>query len=396
MLRKRLENGTHIDLALQQERHRRWAQVASRTGHLATIDMSKASDSFVQRHIECIVPKSWHHALEIVRSPVVKVNDQAHAVSSFMLMGSGHTFPLQTILFFCLAEATRTLLRSRGKVSVYGDDIILPTRISTHFIDIMSELGFTINSSKSFYDSPDPCMPSQTFFRESCGGDYKGGVDVRPYMPECDLQSDGTVPVNEFLCWCHKMINGLLDRWSFDEIPQTLDYLMREINNRKRAICFVPEWEVDHAGIRHYLPPYMTYGLDVSRITWEASVPSYYRLTCNRVKRKRKVEERPYVWYAYWLQRHESAAVDLYDVSIGLSGEPDRRRKDIYRWKKAGPKKWTKAKGLVKLSELKYPDGTSTPNAEEYVLEHYPQLSLGQVGQDKTVGSALAIGTKVI
>lgn len=351
MLRKRLENGTHIDLALQQERHRRWAQVASRTGHLATIDMSKASDSFVRRHIECIVPKSWHHALEIVRSPVVKVNDQAHTVSSFMLMGSGHTFPLQTILFFCLAEATRTLLRSRGKVSVYGDDIILPTRISTHFIDIMSELGFTINSSKSFYDSPDPCMPSQTFFRESCGGDYKGGVDVRPYMPECDLQSQGQVPRNEYVAWCHKVLNGLLDHWAPEEIPVTVGFLLRELASRTRKLCFVPTWEVDHAGIKHHIPQYLLFGYDCSFMTYKQSVPSYWRLTFSRKKRKRPKKERPYIWYSYKLMRDNDSprslpplykllhfekerelAIKAHDPTDNLEGEPDRSRGGTYRW----------------------------------------------------------------
>jgi hypothetical protein len=338
-VRRRLERGTHIDLAKQQERHRRWALSASKSGYLATIDMSKASDSFTWRHIELLVPSSWCHALDVVRSRYCEVPGFPDVIQlrSYMLMGSGHTFPLQTLLFYCLAEATRTLLKCRGKVSVYGDDIIVPTRIAKPLIVVMSELGFAINSEKSFYDEPDKEMPSYTFFRESCGGDYKGGIDVRPYMPECDLQSNGSVPCNEYLAWCHKMINGLLDRWAIEEIPMTVSFILREINNRKRKICFVPAWEVDHAGIRHYIPPYYMLGLDYCTVKYEKSVPVYWRLVFRRKKRRRKLEERPYVWYAYWLVRNRNSTSvaegpDLYSQPIGLGGEPLKKAKGEYRF----------------------------------------------------------------
>jgi hypothetical protein len=339
VIRSRLEGKTHIDLARQQERHRRWAQVASKTGYLSTIDMSKASDSFTWRHVELLVPNDWHHALDVVRTRHCKVPgiDQPIELTSYMLMGSGHTFPLQTLLFYCLSEAVRTLLKSRGKVSVYGDDIIVPTRIVRPLIVVMSELGFTVNSEKSFFDGPDAERPSHTFFRESCGGDYKGGVDVRPYMPECDLQEEGQVPRNAYLAWCHKMVNGLLDRWSIEEIPHTVLFLLKEINSRKRKICFVPTWEVDHAGIKHYIPPYLLLGLECSYIAYKHSVPVYYRLVVTQRKRKRKLEERPYVWYAYWIKRNQNRLIDpergdLYSPPVELAGEPRKGCRGTFRW----------------------------------------------------------------
>jgi hypothetical protein len=358
MIRKRLEKETHIDLAQQQERHRRWAQNASVTGRASTIDMSKASDSFTWRHIEVLVPKDWHEALRCVRVGVVEVPKMPDVhLRSYMLMGSGHTFPLQTLLFWALAEATRTLLKSRGKVSVYGDDIILPTRCAPQFIALMNELGFTINSEKSFYDAPDSLMPSHRFFRESCGGDYKGGLDVRPYMPECDLQVERNVPSNYYLAWCHKLINGLLDRWDASELPVTLGLLFRMISDRKRRICFVPSWEVDHAGIKHYIPSYLLIGYDVSYIAYEHSHPKYWRISFNQPKRKRSIRERAYLWYAYHLKRDNAAPrfkipiffqvlqmereIELaksYETVTSLSGEPDRSKNGSYRWVSFGPK----------------------------------------------------------
>ena len=354
-IRKRLEKETHIDLAFQQDRHRRWAQNASKHGHLATIDMSKASDSFTWRHIELLVPEDWHQALDCVRTRQCDVDGEVTNLKSYMLMGSGHTFPLQTLLFYCLAEATRTLLESEGKVSVYGDDIIIPTKISAAFIVVMNELGFVINSEKSFFDEPDMLRPSHTFFRESCGGDYKGGVDVRPYMPECDLMRNATVPRNEYVAWCHKLINGLLDRWDTCEIPVSLGFLLSEINSKDRRICFVPAYETDHAGIRHYIPPYHLIGRECSYIAYECSMPTYYRLVLNRTKRERGAKERPYLWLAYFLQRTNAAdsgdplinflatlmcgreskqGSDPYATNVALGGEVRRDREGVFRWKK--------------------------------------------------------------
>jgi hypothetical protein len=365
VIRDKLEKETHIDLSKQQDRHRRWAQKASVTGRTATIDMSKASDSFVWEHIVALVPPSWHPALQCVRTEIVDVKlssgvELSARLRSYMLMGSGHTFPLQTLLFWCLAEATRSLMNIKGRVSVYGDDIMIPVRTSTAFIAIMSELGFTINSEKSFFDEPDPDRPSQTFFRESCGGDYKGGIDVRPYMPECDLQENGNVPPNEFVGWCHKMINGLLDRWEPWELPVTLGFLLRTLDSRTKAICFVPAWEVDHAGIRHYLPPDLTFGYEVSRVTYEKSHPSYWKLVFSEKKRARRLRERPYVWYAYFLKRNNAAPrfklpvlhellreeqirarrIAEYESEVSLNGEPNRARKGQYRWVNFGPGNW--------------------------------------------------------
>jgi hypothetical protein len=351
VIRARLEEGTHVDLSKQQYRHRRWAKKASETGHLSTIDMSKASDSFTWRHIELLVPSDWHHALDVVRSRRCEVDGEVIDLTSYMLMGSGHTFPLQTLLFYCLAEATRTLLKWRGKVSVYGDDIMLPTRCARPFIVVMSELGFTVNSEKSFYDQPDPDRPSHTFFRESCGGDYKGGIDVRPYMPECDLQEDGQVPRNTYVAWCHKVINGLLDRWEPEEIPTTVAYLVRTLASESKSVCFVPTWEVDHAGVKHEIPQAFLLGLNCAYIKYDRSVPTYWRLVFEQPKRRRSREERPYIWLSHWLHRQDNVDAKpnqpflrlikdeegktkaRYSEPISLTGESRRDVRGKYRWK---------------------------------------------------------------
>lgn len=337
MMRSRLERSSHIDLALQQVRHRRWACAASKNGLRATIDMRRASDSFVWRHIQLLVPEDWHHILDVVRTKKAEVGGEDIDLTSVLLMGAGHTFPLQTILFYSLAEATRVLLKCPGMCSVYGDDIILPTSISRQFIILMTSLGFSINSSKSFFDSPDPERPSHTFFRESCGGDFKGGIDVRPYMPECDLQSIPGVPRNEYAAWCYKIYNGLTAHWDPAEIENTLRYLLSEINRTMGSIFEVPEWEVEHSGILGGVHRPIAEGLTISPIQYRRWIASYFRISHHRPKRKRKQNERPYLWYRYWLSYHGSdAAEDLYASTVSLTGEPNRRREGVYRVRRAG------------------------------------------------------------
>lgn len=208
-LRMQLEENTHIKLARAQVRHKDLARVASKTGKLATIDMSKASDSFVWEHILQLVPRDWLKVLSCVRTPFILVDKELIELRSYMLMGSAHTFPLQTILFYSLAQASINLSPYRGKASVFGDDIILPTSVAQQFMFVMGELGFIINKDKSFWFGK---------FRESCGGDYFDGHDVRPSMPE----GTGTkVPFSEHLAFLYSVYNGLHERWDPEEIPLT-------------------------------------------------------------------------------------------------------------------------------------------------------------------------------
>jgi hypothetical protein len=57
-------------------------------------------------------------------------------------------------------------------VSVYGDDIIVPTSCYTMLVTALQFFGFELNKSKSYASGP---------FRESCGADYYLGEQIRPF-----------------------------------------------------------------------------------------------------------------------------------------------------------------------------------------------------------------------
>jgi hypothetical protein len=55
---------------------------------------------------------------------------------------------------------------------VFGDDIIVDSRLAPYLTHLLTTFGFSVNLSKSFTGSQ--------AFRESCGGFYWGGYDVTP------------------------------------------------------------------------------------------------------------------------------------------------------------------------------------------------------------------------
>jgi len=80
-------------------------------------------------------------------------------------MGNGFTFELESLIFYAACSAVSE------NVSVFGDDIIVPTGRYEDVRNVLEHLGFSINQSKSYATS---------YFRESCGSDYFGGTDCTP------------------------------------------------------------------------------------------------------------------------------------------------------------------------------------------------------------------------
>lgn len=164
-----LDPDTHgID---SQSLHRNWAREASITGDYATIDLSNASDTICSELVRWLLPGEWHELLDAARSRLTLLDGHWYHLEKFSSMGNGFTFELETMLFFSLVSAFCEFRGIEGAVSVYGDDIIVPVDAYDSLIPFLSLCGFSANVKKSYARGP---------FRESCGGDYWRGVDVRP------------------------------------------------------------------------------------------------------------------------------------------------------------------------------------------------------------------------
>lgn len=191
--RRRLRRVARIDLN-DQSVNKRLAQHGALTGSLATIDLSSASDSLSDALVNILLPPKWYALLSALRSPVTDIDGVSHTNEMFSSMGNGFTFELESLVFWALAKSTCHLSGTRGRISVYGDDIIIPTSIARSFFRVLYWVGFTPNSSKSFVDGP---------FRESCGGHYYRGTDVTPFYlrrPITDV-SDLILFLNQLRSW---------------------------------------------------------------------------------------------------------------------------------------------------------------------------------------------------
>jgi len=156
-----------------QTRNQKLAYIGSVTGKFATIDLSNASNTICYGLVLSLLPPEWFSLLELFRADEVTMEDgTSHKLQLFSSMGNGYTFELESLIFYAIAVAVQKHHGVKGEISVYGDDIIVPSELYEPLSEVLSAVGFTINSDKSFASGP---------FRESCGADYLFGIDIRPF-----------------------------------------------------------------------------------------------------------------------------------------------------------------------------------------------------------------------
>lgn len=185
-----------LDVSKQPDLNKILACAGSIDGSNATIDLKNASDSWHEDLVRYLLPQQVFDTLNIVRSKWATVRGENIRLSMFSTMGNGFTFPLMTLLFVAILDE---FLRERGDAytpyrdGVFGDDIILPSRYSSAFIHLLEEIGFIVNTDKSF---------TTGFFRESCGGDFFHGNCVRGvYIRSLQTNEDIYSAFNRLLYW---------------------------------------------------------------------------------------------------------------------------------------------------------------------------------------------------
>lgn len=173
-----------VDLTCQ-ERNKNMAQQGSMYAFLAngetnenqfsTIDMAMASDTISFEIVKLLLPPLWFAVLDDLRFKRGRRGSDVFVYNKFSAMGNGFTFPLESLIFWALAKASiqdAGLSCKQSDIAVYGDDIIVRKKTLPHVLSALTWAGFTVNSEKSFYEG---------LFKESCGGDYFKGIDVRPF-----------------------------------------------------------------------------------------------------------------------------------------------------------------------------------------------------------------------
>lgn len=170
---------------------------ASRSRLLATVDLSDASDRLTCWTVERVLRgsptllRALHAArTRWIRDDISNSSGLFIKLNKFASQGTATTFPVQSIVFLIIALASaigdgevneKAVMALRGKVRVYGDDIIIPTYGYARLTHIMDLLQLKVNMNKCYVHG---------HFRESCGTDGYAGHDVTPTSPKV-LVADG-------------------------------------------------------------------------------------------------------------------------------------------------------------------------------------------------------------
>ncbi len=175
-IRRRLRvSGINLN---DQSVNRNLAKLGSKTRDLATIDLSSASDTVTSALVSTLLSPDWFVVLSKLRSDFTLIpahggkDPEWHENWMFSSMGNGFTFELESLIFLVLAQTTAYFSRVKGRISVYGDDIIVPTVLARRLRGVLCWFGFKVNTKKSFWTGS---------FRESCGGHFHAGSDVTPF-----------------------------------------------------------------------------------------------------------------------------------------------------------------------------------------------------------------------
>jgi len=169
-----------------QSENRQMAQIGSRDGTLATLDLSEASDRVSNQHVRALTRgyPSLAGAVDACRSRKADVDGYGVIrLAKFASMGSALCFPFEAMTFLVAVllgiesqshpvgrhNFPRFLKGLVGRVRIYGDDIIVPVEYAEAVIDSLESYGLKVNRNKSFWNGK---------FRESCGKEYYDGVDV--------------------------------------------------------------------------------------------------------------------------------------------------------------------------------------------------------------------------
>ena len=177
MIRRRLAR-IGINLKRQADVHRELVRTMSRDGVLATIDFSSASDTISVELVRELLPAKWFNVLDIHRSRYVTLpTGNTIRLEKFSSMGNGFTFELESLIFYALAYA---VCEKDDYISVFGDDVILPSSRVPDYRQLCTYAGLTVNERKSF---------SNGYFRESCGEHCFNGTSAKPLYLRSKIRS---------------------------------------------------------------------------------------------------------------------------------------------------------------------------------------------------------------
>jgi hypothetical protein len=244
-----------LDVELLPEQHKNRARMASITRAESTIDWSSASDCVGIELLRYLLPPEWFYMVWTLRCDFTTILGRLVPLHMISTMGNAVTFPLETLVFWTAGHAVRlnrlgsnTLFpewKDLKRVSVFGDDCIVSTEDTHDFIELCESIGFIVNEEKSF--------SGENPFRESCGGDYHQGYDVRPY----NVRSPHNLRLSSLEPWLYIVANRLLKKYIQYFGPRNYVYdkalwseILRLFQENRLKLKLVPSDFPDDSGLK--------------------------------------------------------------------------------------------------------------------------------------------------
>jgi hypothetical protein len=227
-----------IDLTLLAEEHREYAWLGSLENRYQTIDFSMASDSLSLGLVSRLLggKHSSYRARTLLkkllncRATHFKIGDLTHSYYKISAMGNASTFELESLIFTAIGRALTKIhyldyyklydlsrFRPRAATS-FGDDLILDLLpfdgVDQWICAQLAQLGLQVNKEKSFFTGN---------FRESCGGDYLDGRNVRGlYLHHTVIRIPDVIRTFNFFHVCHEV--PLKDLLAIPAFKRAYDY----------------------------------------------------------------------------------------------------------------------------------------------------------------------------
>jgi len=246
-----------LDLTNVPQKHKELAFESSITASFDTVDFSSASDCVSSEFLRWLIPAGWFAKLNLVRSPSMTIEGETIELEMISTMGNATTFPIETLVFWCIAvSSVMTISEPNSKstlpnekyfktVSVFGDDCITPRNATALFMAACTSVGFIVNHDKSFFNGG--------IFRESCGGDYLRGYNVRPVY----LRGPTSTKLSALEPWLYAFANGIIKKYIsyFGSLNYVYDkelfrLLFRIFKENQLLVKVVPSWYPDDSGLK--------------------------------------------------------------------------------------------------------------------------------------------------
>lgn len=188
-----------------QEVNQRLALAGSRSGKIATLDLSSASDRVPLVGVErmlAVNPDLLNGLLATRSTHAMLPDGNTIPLRKFASMGSATCFPIEAMYFYTVIltsmwessgrPLTLRLLKELSRdVYIYGDDIIIPVDAVDGVLLTLAKFNCKVGTTKSFWTGK---------FRESCGVEAYDGEDVTPtYIRR--MCPESTRDASEVISW---------------------------------------------------------------------------------------------------------------------------------------------------------------------------------------------------